>query len=107
LEADETIEQTARREVAEETGWSLEKLVPLGVLHFHQSKASRDGVQRDFLQAVFAAEANSFDARTRELEGYELDAQFMPLEEGLLSSLTERERLLIDAGIMALAESNQ
>ena len=60
-ESAETFEQTACREVHEETGWLLEPsaLRPLGFLHFHVLDVLRPEVMPhvDFLQVVFTAEA--------------------------------------------------
>jgi 8-oxo-dGTP pyrophosphatase MutT (NUDIX family) len=106
IEADETIEQALRRELAEETGWSIKDPRPLGVLHYHHLGP---GLERqrlpDFLQAVFAAQADSFEPAMRETEGHELDAQVMDIVKARLLPLTQRERLLLDAAILALGES--
>jgi 8-oxo-dGTP pyrophosphatase MutT (NUDIX family) len=99
----ETMDQAVRREVAEETGCRMRELQPLGVLQYHHLGPDPDGHRiPDFLQVVFAAQADSFDPDAREIGGYELDARFMDLTDARMQLLAQRERILLDAAIAAL-----
>jgi 8-oxo-dGTP pyrophosphatase MutT (NUDIX family) len=102
IEAGETLEQTARREVLEETGWHLGRVARIGFLHFeHLQPRPSDYpyAYPDFFQAVHAAIALEYDASARERDGYELGAEFRPLTELPQLSLLAAERALIDAAV--------
>lgn len=96
----ESMEQTLRREVLEETGWSLLGIKPLGILHFHHLTPEPPGYAYpfpDFLQAVYVARADEHLAHLREQGGYELDAQFQPLAAIRKLPLRAVERVFLDA----------
>ena len=96
IEGDEATYEAAIREVGEESGWKIANLKPLAVLHYHQLRPASDGrLLSDFLQAVFLADAGSFQPELRESEGHEISSEFLPADELLLSQLAIRERLLI------------
>src|SRR5207302_111510 len=64
-EGAETPQETAIREVGEETGWRIEPVRMIGFRHFHHLEPRREGSDRpypDFIQPVFAARVIGFDA---------------------------------------------
>lgn len=64
-EPGETPEQTAMREVGEETGWRVRPLRMIGFRHFFQLEPRSEETDRpypDFIQPIFAARAERFDA---------------------------------------------
>ena len=83
-EPGESIEATLRREVGEETGWTIDAPRLLGFLHFyHLSPKPRDYryPYPDFLQPIFLSEAAEFDASCLLPDGYELEAGFHRISE--------------------------
>jgi 8-oxo-dGTP pyrophosphatase MutT (NUDIX family) len=74
IEPGETIEQTARREVLEETGWELGAMKPLGFQHFQHLDARPAGFTGrwcDFVQPIFVAEALAYRRAARDLSQIE------------------------------------
>ena len=83
LETDETPEDAMRREVIEETGWSLAFCKPIGILHFtHICPMSKDQkTLSDFLQVVYVGIAGKYHPELREADGYELGAEFVSIDQ--------------------------
>jgi ADP-ribose pyrophosphatase YjhB (NUDIX family) len=101
--ADETLEQTARREVLEETGWELGPLVPLGVLHFqHETPRPSDYAYPypDFFQVVYTADALLCRPAARLDDGHEIDSRWMPLDQVRALDLPLGQRRLLEAAVM-------
>lgn len=78
-ESGETPEQTAIREVAEETGWRITPAKLIGFRHFfhlepHSPKSDRP--YPDFIQPIYAARAESF-APEAIIAGDRIPAEFM------------------------------
>lgn len=95
-EAGETLLETLRREVLEETGWHLENTITqLGFIHLHNLNPSHPSARPDFLQMIYTAQAVSYDAGAREINGYELGAEFRPLAEVQQLPLSNGERLFL------------
>lgn len=97
-EAGETFEETAIREVAEETGWVLDRpsLRLLGWLHFeHLTRRPVDWPypHPDFCQVVFTAmatrRARTDDGRAwTDTEGWEIDSDVVALGAGAFDEIT-------------------
>ena len=101
MEAGETYEDAARREVLEETGWSLESLKPLGFHHFQPLGERPEGFAhpwRDFVQTLFVAEALAYDRRARDTTQIELGSRLTPIRRAL-AELPERESGLLRAAL--------
>lgn len=82
----ETLEETLRREIAEETGWAIASPQPLGVVHLHHLGPKPLGyayLYPDFLWAVFRAEAAAPNHEQRVPDGYELVSWFERAERAL------------------------
>jgi 8-oxo-dGTP pyrophosphatase MutT (NUDIX family) len=82
LEPGETVEQAARREVLEETGWELGDLKPLGFQHFHhlgEKPASFRYRWCDFIQPIFVAEGVAYRRGMRDLGQLEVGARLTPI----------------------------
>ena len=98
MEPGESMEDTARREVLEETGWDVELAGVIAFRHL-QWLVPLSGPQPnpypDFLQVIFAARARRHRPGAREPEGYETEAEFRLIEG--LSGLTEEDNHLIEA----------
>lgn len=106
-EAGETLEQTLRREVLEETGWEIEQLHLLGVLHYHHldpKPADYPYPYPDFLQIIYCATLGRYFAHARHTDCYELDALLMPIAavDALSLSSSDRKFLQEARRMMAL-----
>ncbi len=96
----EPLLQTLEREVLEETGWMLRDIRPLGLVHFHHLTSKPIDYRYpypDFLHVVYVATAHRYDARQREVDGYELDSGFQPLTTAMMLPLSRRERVFLEA----------
>jgi 8-oxo-dGTP pyrophosphatase MutT (NUDIX family) len=86
IEPGETIEQAARREVLEETGWELGGLKSLGFQHFQHLDARPDGFSGrwcDFLQPIFVAEALAYRRGARDLSQIEAGARLTSIRSAI------------------------
>lgn len=102
-EAGETIEATVRREVLEETGWSLGALDPLAVVHYRHINPRPPGYPYpypDFAQIIFLAEALTFDpAATIPDEWVAASGLYSAAEALRLVAPRASERLLLEAAL--------
>ena len=83
LEPDETPEIALRREVLEETGWSLSTVRPIGVLHFAHTRAAPENWPHpypDFLQVVYASSPNEYCSELKQEDEYVLGSEFVSIE---------------------------
>lgn len=102
-EPDETIEQTLRREVLEETGCTFGAATLIGLRHFHHlapAPADYRYHYPDFIQLVYAARVAGFDPAAREVNGYELEISFQPI--AALPPLPASERRFLAAALSRL-----
>ncbi len=63
LEKGETLDQTLRRELLEETGWSIQNVALIGFKHFHHLNPKPPEYKYpypDFFQMVYVADADAF-----------------------------------------------
>lgn len=101
-EPGETLLETLRREVLEETGWTLCAPRPLGFVHFHHLAPKPDGYTfpyPDFLQRIYVTEAQDFIPEAMELGGYERESGFWPLAEVEALPLEPGQRLWLQAAL--------
>ena len=102
LEPDETPEDAMRREVLEETGWSLAHFRQIGIMHFHNIDPMPDGYTYpypDVLHAVYAAAPGGYHPDLREVDGYELGAEFVPVDEARWLDLDAGQHVFLDAAL--------
>ena len=101
-EANETLEQTLRREVLEETGWQIGPPRQIGVIHFHHL-TPRPAAYRypypDFLHVVYVAEGLNCDPAARQADDYELEAVLRPVAEARHLPLWNGEQVLLAAAL--------
>ncbi len=93
LEPNETPEDALRREVLEETGWSLAWFRPIGILHFNYVDPLPEGwsyPHPDFLQIVYAGSPGEYNPELKEVDEYVLGSEFV--------SVTDARRLPLNAG---------
>lgn len=105
-EVGESLLETVVREVLEETGWQIEVGALLGFKSFHRltpAPAELPLAPADFAQLVYVAKAVTYRPEAREQDGYELGAEFVPLNEIAQVALLENERLFLQAALAAIA----
>jgi 8-oxo-dGTP pyrophosphatase MutT (NUDIX family) len=101
-EPDEELLETLMREVLEETGWTINALQLLGIKHFHHLTAMPDQYRYpypDFLQVIYCARAHNHLPEAQEIDGYEIETKFMPIEEALQLPLAPNDRLWLGAAL--------
>jgi ADP-ribose pyrophosphatase YjhB (NUDIX family) len=106
----ETYEETARREVHEETGWLIDQPRPLGFLHFRHVDPCPDGYAYpypDFLQVVFTAPARrrAGGADWVDLDGWELGHRLCTVSE--LTWINGVERVFLAAATAGRASGRE
>jgi len=100
-EPGESIEATLRREILEETGWTVAFHHQLGFAHFRHLTPCPDDYPYpypDFVHLLFVAEAGEKVAEAQPGE-YEVSAAFRPVDEALGLPLTHEQAALLDAAL--------
>jgi ADP-ribose pyrophosphatase YjhB (NUDIX family) len=98
-ETGETFEATLRREIQEETGWSVASARLLGFTHFHHLNPKPLDYRYphpDFLQVLYLVEAGAFTPHARLDDGFELDTIFLPIAEVRALPLTKHEEVYLE-----------
>lgn len=96
-EKGETLEETLRREILEETGWATANYQMLGIWHFHHLAPKPNDfpyLYPDFLHILYAARPTEYLPDTRLKDDYELECRFVPLEEVKTLKLQQPSQLL-------------
>ena len=102
LEPNETPADALRREVLEETGWSLAWFRPIGILHFTHTDAAPEGwpyPHPDFLQIVCAGSPGEYRPELKEPDGYELGSEFVPLDRVRRLPLDAGQHVFLEAAL--------
>lgn len=102
LEKGEAPEDAMQREVLEETGWTVASFRQIGVLHYHHlqpGSADYPHSSPDFLQIVYAATPGEYKPELKEVDGYEIGAELMPVPEAQRLPLDPGELEFLDAAI--------
>ncbi|MDQ3856683.1 MAG: NUDIX hydrolase [Chloroflexota bacterium] len=100
----ETPLKTLRRELMEETGWTLDDVALLGFMHFHHLDPKSPGHRYpypDFIQSVYTARARDYCPEGRLDDGYEVDSTFLPVAQVRELKLTPHERLYLEGALRA------
>jgi 8-oxo-dGTP pyrophosphatase MutT (NUDIX family) len=108
-EPGETLEQTLRREILEETGWAIDAPRLLGCLHFHHLSSKPSGYAYpypDFVQPVFMANAVTYVSDRRVHDEYVVDSGFQPLVKVRQWKLPGGQRELLAAAVRTLSEAH-
>jgi 8-oxo-dGTP pyrophosphatase MutT (NUDIX family) len=101
-EPGESVEETGRREVLEETGWKLGEMTMVGVVHFHHlapCPPNHPYPCPDFLQLIYRAEAQSFYADLVQTDEYVNGSKFYAISDVVRLGLPQGQLLLLNAAI--------
>ena len=104
-ESSETLEETLRREVLEETGWEITPLCVLGFVHFHHLTPKPQGYAYpypNFLQVVYVAAATVQCPGARVPDEYEMESTFRPVTEARALDATSCQKVFLEAAIAVL-----
>ncbi len=102
LEPNETPEDALQREVLEETGWSLARFRPIGILHFTQIDPVPESWSYpypEFLQIVYAASADLYHPELKEVGGYELSSEFLSAADARCLSLDMGQQVFLNTAL--------
>jgi 8-oxo-dGTP pyrophosphatase MutT (NUDIX family) len=101
-EPGETLEQTLRREVLEETGWEVGGISLIGCYHFHilvPVPADYPYAHPDFFQPVYVAQAIAHRPEAMVYDPYVVGSGFRKLAEVPQLDLQESQRGLLDVAL--------
>ncbi|MBP8054525.1 MAG: NUDIX hydrolase [Chloroflexi bacterium] len=101
-EPGESLEETACREVLEETGWLVEQLQLVGFRHFHHREPKPKGypfLYPDFIQVVYSGLAVEFRPAAKEVNGFELGSTMRHLSDLTDFHLTPGEHFYLRASL--------
>jgi 8-oxo-dGTP pyrophosphatase MutT (NUDIX family) len=99
VEEVESLTDTLKREVMEETGWTLSQIIPLGFMYFHHLSPEPPGYRYpypDFLWPVYTADAGKFKPDAIMPDDWVYDSAFHPCDEVRKMPITEGELLLLE-----------
>ncbi len=99
-EAGETLLETLRREIAEETGWTFAAARPFAVIHFRHltaRPAEHPYPYPHFFQPLFVLEAADHDRRRIVRDGWERGSRMTPIAAARMAMRDEQ------AAVLALA----
>ena len=99
-EAKEEYEETLRREVLEESGWTIGGIEFLGYVHFyHLTARPKDYLYPypDFFQLIYIATAKDFQESDRQIGGWEVGAEFVEIEKAMHLQLPVFNQVFLQA----------
>ena len=102
VESGESLTDTLRRELLEETGWTINQIHYLGFKHFHHLTPRPDQYSYpypDFLQAIYVSQAVEFHAESQQSDEYVLDVTLHDLEQARALSLSEDNYFYLEAAL--------
>lgn len=98
----ETVEETLRRELLEEVGWTVRALQLLGFIHFRHLGSKPDNYVYpfpDFIQVVYTAVADTYQAEALVPDKYVTSSRFHPETAVQQLDLRPGQRALLQAAI--------
>ncbi|MCZ6679465.1 MAG: NUDIX domain-containing protein [Candidatus Poribacteria bacterium] len=99
-EVGETLEETLRREVLKEAGWTIREISMLGFMHFHHLNPKPPGYKYphpDFIQLIYTAQADQFMPEARRSGDYEIESDFHSVDAVKVFNLSSGQRLYLNA----------
>jgi 8-oxo-dGTP pyrophosphatase MutT (NUDIX family) len=101
-EKGEGIEDTLRREVLEETGWTLSGLEPLGFMLFHhrgERPPDYPYPYPDFLWPIFMARAGTYSPDALQPDDYVAGSDFLAIDEVKALPLDGAQKAFLDVAL--------
>jgi 8-oxo-dGTP pyrophosphatase MutT (NUDIX family) len=102
IEIGEQIADTLRREILEETGWTLSSTKPLGFVHFHHLGSKLTGHKYpypDFIWYIYLVEAGDYVPGALIPDEYALMANLLPIDEVRNLAIDDVQLMLLEAAI--------
>ena len=106
-EPGETLEETVRREILEESGWTIKHPRLLGFRHLRHLGPKPPDYRfpyPDFFWPIYVADAAGFVPGAKLSDDYERGAEFHSLDTVRALDLTRAERVYLDAALRARVE---
>jgi ADP-ribose pyrophosphatase YjhB (NUDIX family) len=101
-EEGESLDATLRREVAEETGWTLRSVRLLGFMHLRHHDPKPPGYAfpyPDFCWLIHLAEAVDFSPHVMLDDGYEVNSEFVTIDQVRALPLPVWQRVYLEAAL--------
>lgn len=98
----ETHDDALRRELLEETGWTIESAVPLGCLRCRHVTPKPEGYRHpypEFVQKVYVAWADQFTPEAKHADDYERLAEFRPIGKLAPKELPNTQWAMLQAAV--------
>ena len=95
-------EETLRREVLEETGWTLKELNILGFMHFYHlgpRPAEYQYPYPDFIWPIYIAQADDYTSESIVYDKYVQETRFCTIDELRKLPVEKGELALLDTAI--------
>ena len=102
VQKEERALETLRRELLEETGWTIRHPRMLGWQHFHHLGPKPDGYAYpypDFLWPIYTAEARDFAPTAIVPDDYVFESHFRPIDEVIGLPINQGELRLLEAAV--------
>ncbi len=102
VEPGESMPQTLRREILEETGWTLAAIRLFACIHLHHLSVKPPEYPYpypDFLWPVYLAEARLFQPQARVPDEFVSETFFLPIDDVQKTPLENRDLALLEAAL--------
>ncbi len=102
VEPGEQLDETLRREMLEETGWTLSTAKPLGLMHFNHLGSKPSDYKYpypDFIWPIYLAEAGKFMPDARIPDIYAFTTYLLPVDEARKLPIGKGQLMLLEAAI--------
>lgn len=106
LQLHESPEEALRREVLEETGWSLACFRPIGILHYRHVDPVPEGwafPHPDFLQIVYAGRPGTYHPELKQEDEFVLGSEFATVADARRLSLNAGQQAFLEAALGMIA----